>query len=195
MKLDQSSCRMFATKNGSDVLDLHRSRWTSFPPKIDSESVKKWHVIWSEFRKVSANGLGCWFGIWSWYSQMICFIPFISWNPRIPKQRAPNQQFTTIRGWTPGWWSWDPFWKDQTRQKSMVNLRDLPIAHVCWVGKKNHPWVGAGNSTTGQNVWLYTLFSHNHGSVESYPKWKELYIYLILEIHQFSTEPWLWEEV
>lgn len=28
-------------KNGADVLDLHRLRWTSFPPKIDSESVKK----------------------------------------------------------------------------------------------------------------------------------------------------------
>ena len=33
--------------------------------------------------------------------------------------------------------------------------------------------------------------SHNHGSVENYPKWKETNIF---EIHAFSTEPWLWEE-
>lgn len=35
-------------------------------------------------------------------------------------------------------------------------------------------------------------FSQNHGSVENHPKWKE---FLMFEIHIFSTEPWLSEEV
>ena len=41
-----------------------------------------------------------------------------------------------------------------------------------------------------EKLTTYT-FSHNHGSVQNYPNWKET---IILEIHPFSTEPWLWEE-
>ena len=33
-------------------------------------------------------------------------------------------------------------------------------------------------------------FSHNHGSVENHPNWKETDM---LQKHPFSTEPWLWE--
>ena len=34
---------------------------------------------------------------------------------------------------------------------------------------------------------------HNHGSVE---KWRGIWkVTILLEIHPFLTEPWLWEEV
>ena len=39
---------------------------------------------------------------------------------------------------------------------------------------------------------LYYSFFHNHGSVENgYTIWK---VTILLEIHPFLTEPWLWEK-
>ena len=70
----------------------------------------------------------------------------------------------------------------------MVNLRDLPIAHVCWVGKK----ITLGlELETQQLVKMYGFIPF---SPIIMVQWKVTlnernYIYVILEIHQFSTEP------
>ena len=97
------------------------------------------------------------------------------------------------------------FLAGERQQKHKTAPWFLPGRWRFWVGAPRftaqHGW-GArppSQSVSGFSSILKTLkalnkgypFSHNRSGKWPSPKWKER---IILEIHPFSTEPWLWEE-
>ena len=75
----------------------------------------------------------------------------------------------------------------QRTPKEVARALRYSVLGVCSVGP-------VGNYLQyDKQIWIYiTLyFSHNHGSMENCPTWKET---ILLEIHPIFSLPWLWEE-